>query len=200
MARAEFISRQEELIKRGDSGETEEEIRKLKEAKNQLKILEELDKKEKEKMKRQTKIRDKLQADVDKRTARLAKKEREIGAKETRFYNTKSLEDIKERERELLQKNEEDQAIAQDENAFPSDREAAEARVAERNEELGRLQTRVEGRERALPLSERVKEIFKKYGVTVTAIFLAAGVTIGAVVCAITNALKATGKAMGAFA
>ena len=45
--------------------------------------------------------------------------------------------------------------------------------------------------------SERVKEIFKKYGVTVTAIVLAAGVTFGAVIGAITNALRATGKALG---
>ena len=33
-----------------------------------------------------------------------------------------------------------------------------------------------------MPLRERIKQIFKKYGVTVTAIFLAAGVTIGAVI------------------
>ena len=59
------------------------------------------------------------------------------------------------------------------------------------------MQTQIDERERALPLRERVKEIFKKYGVTVTAIVLAAGVTIGAVVGAITNALKATGKALG---
>ena len=45
-----------------------------------------------------------------------------------------------------------------------------------------------------MPLRERVREIFKKYGVTVTAIFLAAGVTIGAVVGAITNALKSMGN------
>ena len=47
------------------------------------------------------------------------------------------------------------------------------------------------------PLLERVKEIFKKYGVTLTSILLAAGVTIGVVVGSITNALKATGKALG---
>ena len=46
-------------------------------------------------------------------------------------------------------------------------------------------------------LGERIKEIFKKYGVTVTAIFLVAGVTIGAVIGSITNSLKATGKALG---
>ena len=52
-------------------------------------------------------------------------------------------------------------------------------------------------RERALPLRERIKKIFQKYGVTVAAIFLAAGVAIGAVIGAITNALNATGKALG---
>ena len=78
-----------------------------------------------------------------------------------------------------------------------SDRKAAEARVAERNEELARLQTQVWERERAMPLRERVREMFKENSVTVTAILLAAGVTIGAVVGALTNALKASAKAMG---
>ena len=45
-------------------------------------------------------------------------------------------------------------------------------------------------------MRERIKEIFKKHGVTVTAIVIAAGVTIGAVVGSITKGLKATGKAM----
>ena len=67
----------------------------------------------------------------------------------------------------------------------------------ERQEELARLRTQIDERERALPLRERVKEIFKKYGVTITAIVLAAGVTIGAVIGAITNALRATSKASG---
>ena len=70
--------------------------------------------------------------------------------------------------------------------------------MAQINEELARLQTQVAEREAAMPLRERVKEIFKKYGVTRTAIVLAAGVAIGVVVGSITNALKATGKAMSA--
>ena len=41
-----------------------------------------------------------------------------------------------------------------------------------------------------MPLRERVKEIFKKYGVTVTSIFLAVGATIAAVIGTITKALK----------
>ena len=143
------------------------------------------------------KNKEKAQRKVDIERSKLAKKERERNLIEERLNSTKPLDDLKEQESELKRQNEEDQAIIQDENASPSEGGAAEARVAERNEELARLQTQVEERERALPLSERVKEIFKKYGVTVTAIFLAAGVTIGAVVSAITNALKATGKAMG---
>ena len=133
---------------------------------------------------------------MDRERAKLTEKERERNLIEERLNSTKPLNDLKEQESELKRQNE-DQAIAQDENTSPSEREAAEARVADRNEELARLQTQIEERERALPLREGVKEIFKKYGVTVTAIFLAASVTIGAVIGAITNALKATGKAMG---
>ena len=74
------------------------------------------------------------------------------------------------------------------------DKEAAEERVAARNEELTRLQTQIAEREATMPLRERVRKIFKKYGITVTAIFLTAGITIGAVVGAITNALKSMGN------
>jgi len=94
---------------------------------------------------------------------------------EERLNQTKPLDELKEQESELQRQNAEDQAIIQDENASPSDKEAAEGRVAERNEELTRLQTQIAERERTRPLFERIKEIFKKYGVTVTAILLAAG-------------------------
>ena len=147
-------------------------------------------------MKNQDNIIKKLKADIDKRTSSLSKMKSEKTDKETRFYKTQTLETIKDREVELRQKNQEDQAIIEDEYAFPDDIEAAELRVAERNEELGLLQTLGEERERALPLRERVREILKKYGVTVTAIFLAAGITIGAVVSTITNALKSMGRQM----
>lgn len=140
-------------------------------------------------------------ADQDQKYARLeASVEEQIknrNAMEERLNQTKPLDDLKEQESDLQRQNAEDQAIIQDENASPSDIEAARERVEERNEELARLQTQIEERERALPLLERVKEIFKKYGVTLTAVFLAAGVTIGVVVSSITKALKATGKALG---
>ena len=59
------------------------------------------------------------------------------------------------------------------------------------------MQTQVEQREAVMPTRERIREIFKKYGVTVTSIFLAAGITIGAVVGAINNATNKLGKNLG---
>jgi len=110
--------------------------------------------------------------------------------------STKPLDDLNEREAELRQQNDEDQAVIDDANAPSSEKEAARDRIEERIEELARLQTQIAEREEAMPLRDRIKEIFKKHGVTVTAIFIAAGVTIGAVVSSITKGLKATGKAM----
>ena len=101
---------------------------------------------------------------------------------------------MKEQEIHLQRLNEEDQVIIQDEMATSFETEAAEERVAARNEELARLQAQIAEREAAMPLRERIREIFKKYGATTASIFLAAGITIGAVVGAITNALKAMGK------
>ena len=183
--------------KHGSILESESEIERLNLLKKNYETDLENKKKEIAALEKMAKNRDKAQRKVDIERTKLIEKERERNLIEERLNSTKSLDDLKEKESKLKSQNEEDQAIIQDENTSPSERGAAEARVAERNEELARLQTQVEERERALPLSEGVKEIFKKHGVTLTAIFLAAGVTIRAVVSAITNALKATGKAMG---
>ena len=63
--------------------------------------------------------------------------------------------------------------------ALSIDKEAAEERVAARNEEIAQLQTQIAEREANMPLRERVCEIFKKYDMAVASIFIAAGVTIG---------------------
>jgi len=113
---------------------------------------------------------------------------------EERLKSTKPLDDLKEQESELQHQNQEDQVIIQDENATPSEKEAAEARVAEKKSSHF-CKLRLE-KERG-HLSQKVPEICEKYGLTVTAIFLATGVTIGVVISSITNALKATSKAFG---
>lgn len=78
-----------------------------------------------------------------------------------------------------------------------ADKDASEGRLAERTEELARLQTKIVDRERALPLLERIKAMVT--GMTVTAIFLAERVMIGAVTGAITNVLKPSSKSLKMF-
>ena len=148
-------------------------------------------------LEKEAKNKEKAQARVDREKKKLAQIEKERNEIEERLNNTKALDELKERENDLKRQNEEEQKIIQDENTSQSEREAAEVRVAERNEELHRLQTQIGERESAMPLRESVREIFKQHGLTITAIFLAAGATIGAVVGALTKALKASGKAMG---
>ena len=181
----------------GTNVESESELQRLQQLKKNLQNDFENAKKEVSALAKQAKTKAKEQTRVNQLRASLAAKENERNTMEARLNDTKTLDELKDQEAELQRQNEEDQAVIDNEDASPSDKQAAEGRVAERQEELARLQTQIDERERGLPLRERVKEIFKKYGVTVTAIVIAAGVTIGAVVSAITNALKATGKALG---
>ena len=177
--------------------ENESELRRLQQLKKNLQTDFEKAKEKVSKLQKQAKTKAKEQTRVNQLRASLAAKESERNTMEARLNDTRTLDELKEQEAELQRQNEEDQAVIDNADTSPSDRLAAEGRVEERQEELARLQTQIDERERALPLRERIKEIFKKYGLTVTAIVIAAGVTIGAVVSAITNALKATGKALG---
>ena len=181
----------------GSNVENESELRRLQQLKKNLENDLEKAKKELAALEKLAKTKAKEQTRVNELRASLAAIESERNTIEARLNDTRTLDELKEQEAELQRQNEEDQAVIDNADTSPSDRLAAEGRVEERQEELARLQTQIDERERALPLRERVKEIFKKYGVTVTAIVIAAGVTIGAVVSAITNALKATGKALG---
>ena len=181
----------------GSNLESEAELNRLKQLKKNYQ--KELDSKKKKaaSLEKEAKNKEKAQARVNREKAKLAQIEKERNEIEERLNSTKALDELKERQNALKRQNEEDQKIIQDENTSPSERGAAEERVAERNEELDRLQTQIGERESAMPLLERVREIFKEHGVTVTAILLAAGVTIAAVVGTITNALKKLGTEVG---
>ena len=89
----------------------------------------------------------------------ISKKETKKIAEETVLQHKKT-EEIKQQEEEIKIQNEKDQKILNDENAFPQDKEAAEERIAQRNEELSSLQTQIQEREEAMPLREKIKEIF----------------------------------------
>ena len=180
----------------GSNVEMETKLKRLEQLKKNLETDHEKNKKELAVLQKQTKDIQKANEKFQKAKAKHDKTMENIKNIEKGLYRTKPLGDLKESEAELLQKNAEDQAIIDDPNASSSEQEAARGRIEERNEELAPLQTQIAEREEAMPLRERIKEIFKKHGVTVTAIVIAAGVTIGVVVSSITKGLKATGKAM----
>ena len=67
-------------------------------------------------------------------------KERTLEAKLNR---TKSLDELEEQKETLKRQIEEDKRVIADENTSPSEREAAKARVEEREEELARLDPQI---------------------------------------------------------
>lgn len=113
------------------------------------------------------------------------------------LVDSKSLDTLRGEEKQIKEENSRDQTIIQDPSSSASEIEAASERISERQAELERVQTRVEEIERARPLSERVKSIFKRNGVTVASIFIAAGVTISVLVSELAKGLKETGKVLG---
>ena len=110
---------------------------------------------------------------------------------------TKTLNELDERYETLKRENEADRKIVDDENATSSDKQAATERIIEREEEMERLGPQIQEREQELPLRERVKNIFKKYGWTLQAVALAVGIVLSALALAATNGLKAGTKAIG---
>ena len=123
--------------------------------------------------------------------------ERERNTTEERLNSTKRLDELEDDEDRLKMFNKEDQAIIDEVYASEFDKEAARERMAARDEDILRLRDQITERENSLSLRKRIKAIFKKYGVTVTSIFLASGVTIGAVLGTITKALKKIGTDLG---
>ena len=65
--------------------------------------------------------------------------------------------------------------------------------MTEINYELALLQTQIAEIERARPVSERIQEIYRQHGVTVTIVFLVAGATIGTMLSVIANVFKTLG-------
>ena len=181
----------------GSNLESEAELNRLKQLKKNYKTDLEKKKKELAGLEKQAKDNEKIQAKVDREKKKLYEIERERNTIEERLNSTKLLDELEDDEARLKKLNEEDQAVIDDANASEFDKDAARERIAARDEDLLRLKAQIAERENSLPLRERIKEIFKKYGVTVTAIFLAAGVTIAAVIGTITNALKKLGTELG---
>ena len=108
--------------------------------------------KEAEELQKKLKNQKKTQEKIDKLQTSISEEERKRNAMEEKLNSTKTFDALKEQESHLQRLNEEDQAIIQDEMASSFDKEAAEERVAARNEELARVQTQIAEREAAMPL------------------------------------------------
>ena len=116
---------------------------------------------------------------------------------EADLNRTKPLDELQKEAEELKRKIEADREIMNDKDATPQQRMAAGVRFSENTDELARLEPQVQEREEALPLRERVKNIFKKYGWTLQAVVLAVGIVLSALALAGLNGLKAGTKAVG---
>ena len=105
---------------------------------------------------------------------------------------------LKEKEIEKLQESiREDEEIANNENEQPSVRERAREKIAEKLEQIDAIENERDELEERVSLREKVKNIFKKYGFTVAAVFLAVGTVIGVIVDSLTKGLKTVATGVG---
>ena len=111
----------------------------------------------------------------------------ELRAKEETL---KPLDELEQEAEEINRKIKEDRQLIDDENTSPSERAAAEARLSENEAELDRVNAEIEVRERERPLLERIKDIFKKYGWTLQAVFVAVGVILSVIALAVKKGTK----------
>ena len=79
----------------------------------------------------------------------------------------------------------------------PQLRERAREKIAEKLEQIDALENERDELEERVSLREKVKNIFKKYGFTVAAVFLAVGTVIGVIVNTLTKGLKSVATGVG---
>ena len=177
--------------------ERQNETDRLKRQAEKLKRdIEEANNKEKE-YAQTVKERDRAARDVARLQRKYDAQRQKLAAEEARLNRTKPLDELETEREDLKRKIKEDMETMYDENASLAQKSEATARFEARTAELERLEPQIQQREEALPLRERVKNIFKKYGWTLQAVALAVGIVLSALALAATNGLKAGTKALG---
>ena len=111
----------------------------------------------------------------------------ELRAKEETL---KPLKELEQEAEELNRKITEDRQLMDDENTSSPERMSANVRLLENEAELDRVNAEIEVRERERPLLERIKDIFKKYGWTLQAVFIAVGVILSVIALAVKKGTK----------
>ena len=192
-------ARREELeTGHGSTLEQQKEIDRLKQLERNLSADLQNEKVElKQLQKRQDKTLKEARKSVGKLKQEIYVAVKERDELELGLNRTKPLNELDERYETLRRENEADRRIVDDDIATSSDKQAATERIIEREEEMERLGPQIQEREQELPLRERVKNIFKKYGWTLQAVALAVGIVLSALALAATNGLKAGTKAIG---
>ena len=143
------------------------------------------------------KEQDKVAKEVERLKRQYENQRQKRDTTEANLNRTKPLDELEREREELKRKIKEDMETMYDENASLAQKSEATARFEARTAELERLDPQVQEREQELPLRERVKNIFKKYGWTLQAVALAVGIVLSALALAATNGLKAGTKAIG---
>ena len=143
------------------------------------------------------KAQDKATKEVERLERQYKNQKQKRDTTEATLNRTKPLDELEREREELKRKIEEDRRIMNDKDATSRERMIAGERFSENTDELARLDPQIQEREQELPLRERVKNIFKKYGWTLQAVALAVGIVLSALALAATNGLKAGTKALG---
>ena len=138
-----------------------------------------------------------LQLQVEINDIKLANRDIERQINKLGIKVAKPLEELEQEKAALEERLAKNKRVLEDENASASEREAAQKEVEQDERALERVNEDVEREEQKLPLRERVKNIFKKYGWTLQAVALAVGIVLSALALAATNGLKAGTKAIG---
>ena len=138
-----------------------------------------------------------LQLQVEINDIKLANRDIERQINKLGIKVRKPLEELQQDKNDLEKKLAENKQVLENENASASEREAAKTQVEQDERALERVNEDLEREEQKLPLRERVKNIFKKYGWTLQAVALAVGIVLSALALAATNGLKAGTQAIG---
>ena len=131
-----------------------------------------------------------IQEEVAKLTHEKRERDQHLNELRAKEETLKPLDELEQEAEELNHKIKEDRQLIDDENTSPSERAATEARLSENEAELDRVNAEIEVRERERPLLERIKDIFKKYGWTLQAIFIAVGVILSVIALAVKKGTK----------
>ena len=167
-----------------------EAIQKLKDEKRALEAEKKTIKQQLSQLQKDITQYNKIQEEVDQLrhdTGELDQHLNELRAKEETL---KPLDELEQEAEELNRKIAEDKSVIEDENASSPERMSANVRLLENKAVLDRINTEIEVRERERPLLERVKDIFKKYGWTLQAIFVAVGVILSVIALTVKKGTK----------